>query len=86
MLREAGYKPYYLYRQKNTADGTENVGWALPGKEHLYNIWMMEELGEVIALGAGAVSKKFVDGHMVRESNVKEPILYINKWGSVEEE
>ena len=84
MLREAGYKPYYLYRQKNTADGTENVGWALPGKEHLYNIWMMEELGEVIALGAGAVSKKFVDGHMIRESNVKEPGLYINKWGSVE--
>jgi len=45
---------------------------------------MMEELGEVIALGAGAVSKKFVDGHMIRESNVKEPGLYMNKWGSVE--
>lgn len=78
LLRSAGYSPYYLYRQKNTADGTENVGWSLPGRAHLYNIWMMEELGEVIALGAGAVSKKFAGGHMLRESNVKEPGLYIS--------
>ena len=30
LLAEAGYRPYYLYRQKNTLQNLENVGWCKP--------------------------------------------------------
>ena len=55
--KNAGYIPYYIYRQKNTIDNLENVGYALPGTEGLYNIYMMEEIHSIFAVGAGAVSK-----------------------------
>ena len=38
LLAEAGYRPYYLYRQKNTLQNLENVGWCKPGHEGYYNI------------------------------------------------
>lgn len=53
----AGYKPYYMYRQKNTVGNLENVGFSLEGHEGLYNIYMMEEVQTIFAVGAGAVSK-----------------------------
>ena len=56
-VANAGYVPYYLYRQKNTVGNFENVGFCLPGTEGLYNILMMEELHSVFAVGAGAVTK-----------------------------
>lgn len=52
-----GYKPYYMYRQKNTVGNLENVGFAKPGAEGLYNIYMMEEVHSIFAVGAGAVTK-----------------------------
>ena len=52
-----GYKPYYMYRQKNTVGNFENVGLATEGNEGLYNIYMMEEVHSIFAAGAGAVSK-----------------------------
>ena len=55
--KNAGYLPYYIYRQKNTVDNLENVGFALPGAEGLYNVYMMEEIHSIFAVGAGAVSK-----------------------------
>ena len=54
---QAGYIPYYMYRQKNTVGNFENVGFARPGTEGLYNIYMMEEVHSIFAAGAGAVSK-----------------------------
>jgi len=56
-LRNTGYKPYYLYRQKNTVGNLENVGFALPGTEGKYNVYMMDEIQTIFAVGAGAVSK-----------------------------
>ena len=53
----AGYKPYYMYRQKNTVGNLENVGFSLDGHEGLYNIYMMEEIQTIFAVGAGAVTK-----------------------------
>ncbi len=53
----AGYKPYYMYRQKNTVGNLENVGFAIEGHEGLYNVFMMEEVQTIFAVGAGAVSK-----------------------------
>ncbi len=53
----AGYKPYYMYRQKNTVGNLENVGFAKEGHEGLYNVYMMEETQTIFAIGAGAVTK-----------------------------
>ena len=55
--QQEGYLPYYMYRQKNTVGNYENVGFALAGAEGLYNIYMMEEIHSIFAVGAGAVSK-----------------------------
>ncbi len=52
-----GYSPYYMYRQKNSMGNFENVGFAKEGCEGLYNIYMMEEVHSIFAVGAGAVSK-----------------------------
>lgn len=78
-LRGAGYAPYYLYRQKYMSGSLENVGWALPGQENVYNICMMEELHSVLSLGAGGVTK-LVDrqsGAIRRISNPKFPYEYM---------
>ncbi|MBO7304567.1 MAG: coproporphyrinogen dehydrogenase HemZ [Clostridia bacterium] len=53
----AGYKPYYIYRQKNTVNNLENVGFSVEGHEGMYNIFMMEEVQTIFAVGAGAVTK-----------------------------
>ncbi|NLK39576.1 MAG: coproporphyrinogen dehydrogenase HemZ [Clostridiales bacterium] len=55
--RNSGYKPYYMYRQKNTVGNLENVGYSLEGAEGMYNIFMMEELHTIFAAGAGSVTK-----------------------------
>ncbi len=55
--KNASYRPYYMYRQKNTVGNLENVGYALEGHEALYNVFMMEELHSVFAVGAAAVTK-----------------------------
>ncbi|MBR5283535.1 MAG: coproporphyrinogen dehydrogenase HemZ [Clostridia bacterium] len=73
-----GYVPYYLYRQKYIAGGLENVGFAKPGTECRYNVVMMEEIGDVAALGSGGVTKLvYPDGHIERITNPKYPIEYI---------
>ncbi len=56
-MAEKGYEPYYLYRQKNMSDNLENVGYAKPGKEGLYNVLIMEECHTIAACGPGASSK-----------------------------
>ena len=82
-----GMKPYYLYRQKNMSGNGENIGFALPGKGCLYNILIMEEVQDILAFGAGAVSKflTWTGGgepsgsrkqKIVRVDNVKDVLLY----------
>ncbi len=56
-LPNAGYHPYYLYRQSRTVGNQENVGWAKNGKDGLYNVYIMDETHTILACGAGAVSK-----------------------------
>ncbi len=75
-----GLYPYYLYRQKNMAGNLENVGYAAPGREGLYNILIMEEKQSIVAIGAGATSKAvFSDGHIERADNVKDVDLYMSR-------
>ena len=77
--QQAGYIPYYMYRQKNTVGNYENVGFAKPGHEGLYNIYMMEEIHSIFAAGAGAVTK-LVDnsGDGEREGNIQR--LFSHKY------
>ncbi len=84
----AGYKPYYMYRQKNTVSNLENVGFALEGHEGLYNIYMMEETQSIFAVGAGAVTKlvrrnnnSFDDVLITRIFNPKYPYEYLKVAG-----
>ena len=78
-LQTAGYGPYYLYRQKFTAGGFENVGWCKPDTECFYNVTMMEELQTILSLGAGGVSKRVerATGWIERTNNPKYPLEYI---------
>lgn len=61
LLFNAGYFPYYMYRQKNCIAGQENTGYA---KKFpcLYNIDMMEDLSDIVACGAGGISKRIFSG------------------------
>ena len=77
-LYMAGYIPYYLYRQKNMLDNLENIGWAKSGHESLYNIYIMEEVQTILAMGAGG-STKLVDlknKRLERVFNYKFPLEY----------
>ena len=77
-LKSGGYLPYYLYRQKFTSGGFENVGWAKPSLQCEYNICMMEELCTVISLGGGGVTKLVSpNGTIERIFNAKFPREYI---------
>ena len=78
---DMGMEPYYLYRQKNMAGNLENVGYAKPGKECLYNILIMEEKQTIIALGAGGSTKIVYpeENRIERVENVKSVKDYIER-------
>lgn len=78
-LRTAGMQPYYMYRQKNMLGNLENVGYCLPGHECIYNIYIMEEVQSIVALGAGGSTKLVQNGNIERVFNVKEVSEYINR-------
>ncbi len=85
LLAEAGYRPYYLYRQKNTLQNLENVGWCRPGHEGYYNIYIMEEVQTILSAGAGGSTKLVADGgkRMQRIFNFKYPNEYIQRFDEV---
>lgn len=60
--RNMDLRPYYMYRQKYMRGNLENVGYAAPGRECLYNVDMMEETVNVMAHGAGAMTKRVYGG------------------------
>ncbi len=78
-LTDAGYLPYYMYRQKYTSGNLENVGYSKPGKECIYNIDIMEEDTSILANGAAAISKKWTKkiNLIERCANYKEPLEYV---------
>ena len=86
MLREAGYFPYYMYRQKDTGYGLENIGFSKKGYECLYNVAMMTDKRDVLSIGAGGVSKRiFENNRFERLPCVKDPIMYINDVDKISE-
>lgn len=54
-------KPYYMYRQKYMSGNLENVGYAVPGCECVYNVDMMEDTTPIMAHGAGSMTKCVYD-------------------------
>lgn len=80
-LIENGYKPYYLYRQKNQLGGLENVGYFRDDKVCIFNIDSMEETNTVIGIGADAISKRVfnIENRIERLPNVKFIGDYISR-------
>lgn len=77
-LRQSGYSPYYMYRQKYIAGNLENVGFTRSGGGSRYNIVMINELSDVIAVGAGGSSKiSAAKSKINRAANPKYPADYI---------
>lgn len=76
-LYEAGYEPYYMYRQKMTNSNLENVAFSLRGKASIYNVISMNDLTSIYAFGAGAVSKYIDKDNLERKFNYKDIDLYI---------
>ena len=85
LLEEAGYQPYYLYRQKGTVEALENVGYTLPGKACKYNVYIMDDGHTIISAGAGGVTKLVPNGpqRITRSFNYKYPYEYINRFQTV---
>ena len=82
-MAAAGYLPYYLYRQKNTVGNLENVGYAKPGYYGKYNVYIMEEVQSILAVGAGGVSKIVRPGRIDRVFNYKYPYEYLARFSDI---
>lgn len=80
-LMSCGYLPYYMYRQKNTVDNLENVGYAKKGYESQYNIFIMDETQTILGAGCAASTKLvYLDGKISRIHNYKYPFEYIRRF------
>lgn len=79
--------PYYMYRQKNSMDWGENLGFATEGNESIFNIEMIEENQSTLGLGGGAITKFITSSEdndqdkdqIKRLVSPKEPIAYIRE-------
>ena len=84
-LEQAGYRAYYMYRQKYMKGSQENAGYTRSGKACLYNIDNMEELCDVMAFGAGAISKRIfsAEARIERAANIKDLRMYLARLDDV---
>ncbi len=84
-VRGLGHRPYYVYRQMDILGNLENIGFAKPGKESVYNISIIEERQTIVGVGGGAVTKVIGSGgqHVGRLANPREPKAYIETIESV---
>lgn len=82
ILRDAGFYPYYIYRQKHQIASLENTGWCRPGKHSIYNIRIMEDKQSIIGLGAGAVGKVYHpdEDRIERIANVSNYKIYSERF------
>lgn len=80
-LKAAGFRPYYLYRQKHMAGAFENVGYCKEDTPSIYNIRIMEEKQTILALGAGGISKMYYpeENRLERVPNVSNYEIYISR-------
>ena len=85
VTKNKGLFPYYMYRQKNSFQWGENLGYSLNECESIYNIEMIEENKTIIGIGAGAITKLiWFDEEKKRDNikrlvNPKDPLVWINE-------
>ncbi len=85
ITQNKGLFPYYMYRQKNSFQWGENLGYSLEGSESIYNIEMIEENKTIIGIGAGAITKLiWFDKEKKRDNikrlvNPKDPLVWMNE-------
>ena len=82
-MKEEGYDPYYMYRQKNSSGNLENVGYAKTGTMSTYNVNIMEEKQTIVALGGGGSSKVIIGDRIERVFNFKDPLEYIKRFDEI---
>lgn len=82
-MKEEGYIPYYMYRQKNSSGNLENVGYAKADTMSVYNVNIMEEKQTIIALGGGGSSKIVSGDRIERVFNFKDPLEYIKRFDEI---
>ncbi|MDR0919238.1 MAG: coproporphyrinogen dehydrogenase HemZ [Oscillospiraceae bacterium] len=82
-LERLHYKPYYLYRQKNTLGNLENTGYSKSGHFCRYNIHSMSDSQSILAFGAGGVSKAIKNNRIERIANYKYPYEYITNFQTI---
>lgn len=78
LLGQNGYRPYYLYKQKNCRSGLENTGFTRT-QGSLYNVAMMSDQVPVVGLGSGSTSKSIIEGTAKRIHNPKDLLVYMNR-------
>jgi oxygen-independent coproporphyrinogen-3 oxidase len=78
-LLQAGYQPYYMYRQKNMLENLENIGFCNNKTMCQFNIDSIDEYASIYACGAGAASKRlwFYENKKEQCFNVKNVAEYI---------
>ncbi len=81
VMKEEGFRSYYLYRQKHMAGAMENVGYCKGNTPCIYNIRIMDEHQSILALGAGGISKKYypAENRLERVPNVSNYEIYIER-------
>ena len=81
-LKEQGFYPYYIYRQKHQIGALENVGYCKPGKHSIYNIRIMEEKQTIVGLGCGAIGKVYYpdEDRLERIPNVSNYEVYSERF------
>ena len=86
LLAEAGYRPYYMYRQKDTGHGLENTGFAKGDTGSVYNVAMMSDCRDVLSFGAGGMSKRCFaqEGELYKHRvercpTIKDALTYIER-------
>lgn len=82
-MSETGRTPYYMYRQKNISGNSENVGYAKEGCMSFYNVNIMEEVQNILALGGGGSSKIVKGDKIERVFNFKDACEYIKRFDEI---
>ncbi|NLB27815.1 MAG: coproporphyrinogen dehydrogenase HemZ [Clostridiaceae bacterium] len=78
LLGRNGYRPYYLYKQKNCRSGLENTGFTR-AEGSLYNVAMMSDQVPVVGLGSGSTSKVILERTAKRVHNPKDLLVYMDR-------
>ncbi|MDD3307004.1 MAG: coproporphyrinogen dehydrogenase HemZ [Acetobacterium sp.] len=86
-LNSEGFEPYYLYRLKYTRDNSENIGYAKPGHEGIYNILMMAECQSTLGIGAGATGNLYdpITNNITKVFTVKDVKTYNERFEEIVE-